>query len=297
MLEDSFAIYASHKCDVHIHINIWTDLKYNNYIDLGFLVTKKRDFKTISVYIPYHFVDKEMQDLSEVLKTSQVMTAIFNQPCDITSSNIKLSYDVQFQNLIVKFLPLESCLYKVEKVADGTLLTFHISQWSKDNACYFRFRLPYKSLSDHLQAQKHTYLHSIESPIMNEEYIYNFKLNESRTLPEEILQNINDHATLTKINFFICVPQKCDVKNDKVYKIRIVEQNKFKTYMPQEFTKKSLVTYEWKQDKKSIKATFSAFLKRKCINFQSILLYMLIIITINTVCNLFFYYISKRLGL
>ena len=66
MLQDSFAIYASDKCEIDVHINVWTNMKSANYIDIGLRIYKKENFNTISIYVPYCISQNDICDLSEI---------------------------------------------------------------------------------------------------------------------------------------------------------------------------------------------------------------------------------------
>lgn len=287
MLQDSFAIYSSNKCEIDTHINIWTDMEKNNYIDIGLRIYKKDSFETISIYFPYYITQSEIFDLSEILKNETIMRGIFNQKCSITVSSVESYYDVSFESYTMRVIPISLCIDSVNALENGTIITFCISQWSNDNIAYVRFRLPYKSLFHYLSAKKHMYLDALESPIMKEKYLYNFKLNESRTLPKDVLKQIGNLAVIKTIKFFLCVPDRCSVGTDGVYKTRIIESSIFKQYIPSKQFEKNSITYQWNYGK-SLRYTLSTFFERKYINWVSIIFYSFAIILLNIISNLIF---------
>lgn len=290
MIQDGFAIYTPDKCEIDVHINVWTNLKNANYIDIGLRIYKKDNFDTISVYIPYHISQNEVFDLSDVLKGETVMRGIFNQKCSITISSIESYYDVQLTDHSLRIIPIGSCIKNVTNIENGTIISFAISQWSVDNIAYIRFRLPYKSLSDHLSAKKPIYIEALESPIMKESYPYNFKLNESRTLPREVLKFIGDPMTIKTINFFLCMPDKCSISPENAHKTRIIENEVFKPYVPCKQFEKSSIAYQWRY-RKTKKYTLSIFLRKKYINWVSVIFYASAVIILNIISNFFFQFI------
>ncbi len=287
MLQDSFAIYASDKCEIDVHINVWTDMKSVNYIDMGFLIYKKGNFNTLNIYIPYHISQSDILDLSEILKDETVMRGIFNQKCSITISSIESYYNVKLNDYCMRVISINSCLNSIDKIENGTIITLAISQWSENNIAYIRFRLPYKSLSYYLLNKKHIYIEALESPIMKEKFLYNFKLNESRTLPKEVLKVTNNLVVIKTIEFFLCMPDKCSIRSEKIHKIRIIESEIFKPYMPDKKFEKNSITYQWSYDK-NVRYTLSTFFERKYINWVSVIFYLVAIILLNVISNFLF---------
>lgn len=292
MIQDSFAIYTSDKCELDVHINVWTNLKDANYIDIGLRIYKKDNFNTIGVYIPYHISQNDVFDLSDVLKNETVMRGIFNQKCSITISSIESYYDVQLTDHSMRVISIGSCINNVTNIENGTVISFVISQWSEDNIAYIRFRLPYKSLSDHLSAKKPIYIEALESPIMKESYPYNFKLNESRTLPREVLKSIDSSMSIKTINFFLCMPDKCSISPENAHKIRIIENEVFKSYIPCKQFEKNSIAYQWCYSKIK-RYTISTFFEQKYINWVSVIFYSSAVIMLNIISNFLFQFISQ----
>lgn len=285
MLQDSFAVYTSDKCDLDVHINIWTNMYDINYIDIGFRIYKEDSFDWLSIYLPYPITKSDIFDLSENLKDEKTMRGIFNKNCSITISSTNNAYDVKFDEYCMKVIPAEK--YNLEMIGSGTILTFPIFEWSDDNISYIRFRLPYKSLSHYLLHKKHRYLEALESPIMKDRLLYNFKLNEKRTLPKDLLAKSINLATVKSIKIFVCVPEKYQVGTDNIYKARIVENNVFEKYIPDKLFEKNSVVYQWNYGN-SKRYTLSTFFERKYINWLSILVYSSAIIVLNIISNMIF---------
>ena len=292
MLQDSFAIYASDKCEIDVHINVWTNMKSTNYIDIGLRIYKKENFNTISIYVPYCISQNDICDLSEILKSETVMRGIFNQKCFITISSDENYYDVQLTDYNMRIVPIRSCVSNIANSENGTVISFAISQWSIDNIAYIRFRLPYKSLTDYLSARKPIYIEALESPIMKESYLYNFKLNESRTLPQEVLKYVNSLVVIKTTNFFLCMPDKCSISPENAHKTRIIENKIFKPYIPDKQFEKNSIAYQWCYSKTK-RYTLSAFFEQKYINWVSVIFYSVAVIILNIISNFLFQFITQ----
>ena len=287
MLQDSFAIYASDTCEIDTHINVWTNMKSANYIDMGLRIYRKEKFSTISVYIPYHISESDIFDLSEIMKNETVMRGIFNQKCSLTISSEESYYDVELTNCRMRVIPVQSCKPTTATNGNGTIITFTISQWSDDNIAYIRFRLPYTALSDYLSTRKPIYIEALESPIMKESYLYNFKLNESRTLPQTVLKSMNSLVGIKSIHFFLCMPDKCSIRSENSYKTRIIENEVFESYIPDKQFEKNSIAYQW-YDCGMTKYTLSTFFERKYVNWISVIFYSLAVIILNIISNYLF---------
>ena len=292
MLQDSFAIYASDECEIDVHINVWTNMNNANYIDVGLRINKKENFNKISIYVPYNISQNDICDLSGVLKSETVMRGIFNQKCSITISSDESYYDVQLTDYSMRIVPTKLCINDIANIENGTIISFAISEWSADNIAYIRFRLPYKSLSDYLSTKRPIYIEALESPIMKESYPYNFKLNESRTLPQEILKFVNSLAVIKTINFFLCMPDKCSISPGSAHKTRIIENKIFKPYIPDKQFEKNSIAYQWCYSKAK-RYTLSTFFEQKYINWVSVIFYSSVVIILNVISNFLFQLITQ----
>ena len=288
MLQDSFAIYSSGKCELDVHINIWTDLCCCNYIDFGVRIKRVESFEGISLFIPYAVKERDFSDLIETIKTEELIRGIFNQTCELHIKSTETSYDVELNNVDMKMVPLNALKLSLDSTGGGTVASFSIKSWSKDNIAYIRFRLPYVSLSEYLSQRGHVYLGALESPIINDSYPYNLKINEKRSLPGEILIKLDGSASINSIKIFICLPEKCSIQIDNnIYKVRMIERTVFKKYIPESLIKTNSVSYQWNYPAMDY-YTFSTFFERKYINWLSVSVYSVIIIALNLLSNVIY---------
>lgn len=299
MLQNSFAVYTSKKYELDLHINVWTDMKKTHYIDIGCRIYKNLlsatpNIDDFNIYIPYKFDKQDIVDLSKILKNETNLKSIFNQKCSMTIFNNKDYYDIKFADTTMRFFSINLCIKKITEINQGIIINFHIPEWGNNDTVYIRFRLPYKSLLISLLHKKHWYFEALSSPIIQEKHLYNFKINEFRTLPKQVSQNINNNFIIKTVKFFICIPDRCSIESDNIYKTRILEKDFFKTYIPIQYKKLSFHTYQWNKENKN-SYIFSDFIIEKKVNFWSIVFYTLTIVLINIISNICFKFIEHLL--
>jgi hypothetical protein len=126
------------------------------------------------------------------------------------------------------------------------------------------------------------------SPIVSESYGYSVRINEARLLPKEINCIGSFHRQkLKKAVVTISIADDYEINDSACYRIRRLEEDLYKNFLPDGFDGEDTVTYQWQQDREiNLKGHFNFYLSisRNAISMGSVALY-LVIITFIDVCG------------
>ncbi len=125
----------------------------------------------------------------------------------------------------------------------------------------------------------------MESPIQKTRYLFSFKLNDLRTLPLRIRAKIGKNNI--KLKYILSISSQIDVTCTHLHKIRKMEYELFKDYLPSNMDHSNVIVYHCickPNETKDIEIT----LEKKQLNHKTIIAYSLIIIALNTVSCLFY---------
>ena len=123
------------------------------------------------------------------------------------------------------------------------------------------------------------------SPIVSESYGYSVRINEARLLPKEINSVGAFHRQkLKKAVVTISIADDYEINDVACYRIRRLEEELYKNFLPSSFSNKNIVTYQWQQSREvNLKGHFNFYfnISRNAISPGSVLIYILIIILLN----------------
>lgn len=285
--QDGYAVWAvpqnAHNGipELDVHINIWIAPKKDNtsaYVDFGIRTYSAQNTKEICCYVPFDFEIDRFQDLSNLLMVKDIARGIFNTSCTINFDGktgiAELKYNAHDSNLAEVPMSIEKC-------SEGSILHFKVySIFDKltKSELYMRFRIPNKGLSELLH-QKSDVLHSfagaLSSPIQYENYSYTVRLNESRLLPSEILYNdAFQKQKVKKVLLTVCANGSYIIDASACYKVRVLEKDLYKNYVPSGFSVENCMSDQWLQIKESNKDYNLTFVLRKeDVNKKSLFIY------------------------
>ena len=98
------------KCthDYDVHINLWTNFK-SPILDIGIKTKYTPQLKNIKIFIPFEFSNNyKIEDLgSTILKTKNILDAVFNESYSMISENIPKQTRVNDENGEFQFIVYE----------------------------------------------------------------------------------------------------------------------------------------------------------------------------------------------
>lgn len=245
-------------------------------LDIGLMVPRSDGLKKISIYLPFIITLDEIEDISPLLKESNVAGAIFNEAVtslgEIELDNFRLTLG---GNDFCRIRPfhneegkLEDDSLKLTKVGEkGVILSITENSsktifYPQDNQIqtYFRLRV---SLGG---GNKKTFVKSIKphDSKLNSGYdtteFIDFRINESRLLPKIILEPMISQQSKTfipasRIDFLLAVNLEADITGARkeFHKSRFLEPTTWKHYFKgksnhiSKHLKEGMLVYHWKK--------------------------------------------------
>lgn len=306
------------KCtyDYDVHINLWTNFK-SPILDIGIKTKYKPQLKNIKIFIPFEFSNKyKIEDLgSTILKTKNILDAVFNESYSMISENIPKQTRVNNESGEIQFIVYELDKNKdiiISKEYYGTVLTINLEDKKSlvaDTEYYFRLRYKDSSLKKLIESRKD---YNILNALLTENNFIDFRLNDWRSLSDEsLVEHIQDHKIneycLSKVNFFVMALGQLDIISRTKKSERKLENNTWNEYIDID-DKNVIIAHQW-QVKKEIKekngqteikhpTSFNAYfkLKKQWINFKTIIGYFIIILIMNIISSFIFQGILNCFG-
>lgn len=150
---------------------------------------------------------------------------------------------------------------------------------------YIRFRIPHNSLNKHCNLSNSNYKTIFESPIITDKLRYTIKMNELRSLPPILASYINEYQKINKVIFSLFAGQKYEIDDSNCYKIRHLEEDLYKNYVPKNFNSPDAIAYQWLSDNKK-HYNFFIKIEIKKLSYISILLYISLVILLSFLGNI-----------
>jgi hypothetical protein len=201
-------------------------------------------------------------------------------------------------------------VYKVSTLAEGTLINIDLESlqpFIDNDEAYFIWRMPHKSLNEtfrsHTDVKKAMtrFRDLITSPIISEQYSYSVRINESRLLPEAITKiGSFNRQKLKKAVFSLSISEEYELNDAGCYRIRRLEEELYKGYLPKDYKCENVITYQWNQNRNNSyqgKFNFYYNVSKSSVSRASMTLYLVILTVIGVVGDLLASLIGKLIGL
>lgn len=294
---DGFAIWLyGNKKQIDVHINEWLTPSFCSFIEFGIRVYEANQVNKIGLFVPFFVTKSEIVDLSASLGNESVAREIFNAYCKITSSSnipiIEIEYNGRTENIIKStFLNIYT-----ENCGQGTIIYFDISCVHKilsQNEIYIRFRMPHKTLDVLFENRKQNLKSLFESPVIKCQFNYIMKINEVRSLPQEIrcIPELSFQA-VQKIVVSVFCKEQYDINDRECYKIRQLENNLCSYYIPFKFDCDKVITYQWRELSKK-HYNFNFVINSERISKKSLFEYAVIVIALSAIGSALWQFVTK----
>ena len=171
----------------------------------------------------------------------------------------------------------------------------------------FVWRMPHKSLDEIFGARAtvgklaERLRDLITTPILSENYGYSIRINEARLLPDEITRIGAFHRQkLKKAVVTISVNENYELNDGGCYRIRRLEENLYRNYIPRNYKCEDVITYQWNQSRDdNLQGHFNFYynVSKDAISRGSMLVYLVLLLGISIVGDLLAALIGKFIGL
>ena len=292
--DDGWAFWVDGDDTSTIYLNNWLNPKGNSYMDVAIHIRGIKETKSLNMYFPFTIEKSEIEDVSLKFNDENIPRAIFSTMCVVDYKKNEVTSEIAYNGKTVDIVHISAVDYTVSPVSKGTLIRVPIEdifEYFANDEVYFMFRIPHKSISEVFRQRKKMgsflsrFRDMIMSPIISENYGYSVRINEARLLPNEINSVGAFHRQkLKKAAVTISISDSYEINDQSCYRIRRLEEELYRNFIPHDFDTRNVVTYQWQQSRENnLKGHFNFYLNlsRNAISPISIFVYMFIIVFLN----------------
>ena len=288
--DDGWAMWVDGDDVSTIYLNNWLNPKGKSYMDVAIHIRGIKETRSLSIYFPFAVDKDEIEDISLKFDDENLSRAIFSSMCVIDYKKNIATSEIAYNGKTVDIVHISALDYVVEPISKGSLLKVSFSElfnYLDNDEVYFMFRVPHKSITEVFKQRTKvgsfvTKMRDlIMSPIVSESYGYSVRINEARLLPKGINSIGAFHRQkLKKAVVTISISDNYEINDVSCYRIRRLEEELYKNFLPTGFDGEDTVTYQWQQNRETnLKGHFNFYLNisRNAISMGSVALYLIII--------------------
>lgn len=296
--DDGWAIWVDGEDVSTIYFNNWLNPKGKNYMDVAIHIRGIKETTSLSMYFPFSVNKDEIDDISLKFNDKNLSRAIFSSMCVIDYKKNTATSEIAYNGKTVDIVHLSALDYTVKPVSKGTLLKIPFNELLEhldNNEAYFMFRIPHKSMDDIFKKRINmgnvmTRMRDLLlTPMIAERYGYSIRINEARLLPDEINRLRAFHKQkLKKAVLTISIDEGYELNDTDCYRIRRMEEELYKGFLPEKFPVSDSVTYQWQQVRETnLKGQFNFYLtiSRQAISKISMFFYMILVVLLGASGN------------
>lgn len=308
--DDGWAVWIDGDDVSTVYINDWLNPKGKSYVDLAVRIRGVKESKNLNVYVPFDVSKEDIEDVSLLFNDKNILQAIFSASCVMEYKKNEHTSEIAYNGKTVDIVHISSLNYKVSPLAKGTLIAFdlvNLQPFLDNDEAYFIWRIPHKSLDEVFAPRKdmnsamERLKDLITTPIVAEKFGYSIRINEARLLPDEITKIGAFHRQkLKKAVVTLSVNESYELNDAGAYRIRRLEENLYKDFLPKGYKSEDVITYQWQQNRETnLKGHFNFYynVNKNSVSRGSMFLYLVLLTIVGVVGNLISDLISSLLGL
>ena len=259
--DDGWAIWVDGDDISTVYITDWLNPKGISYVDIAVRIRGVSLSNNLYVYIPFSVSSDEIDDVSLLFNDTKILQATFSATCIVDYMKNEHTSEIAYNGKTIDIVHISTLDYKIKPLADGTLISIGIDdirEFLDNDEAYFIWRMPHKTLNEVFKPRVNvgnmlTRLRDlITTPVVSEKYGYSIRINESRLLPEEITRIGAYHRQkLKKAVVTLSVDENYEVNDSGCYRIRRLEENLYKRYLPAKYKCEDVISYQWNQSREN----------------------------------------------
>ena len=291
--DDGWAIWVDGDDTSTVYINDWLNPKGKSYVDMAIRIRGVKSSTFLHVYVPFVISSEDIEDVSLLFNNTKILQATFSAACIIDYKKNKHASEIAYNGKTVDIVHISTLEYEAKKLSDGTLINLDLEKiqpFIDNDEAYFIWRMPHKSL-DAVFKQRVDVGNAIDrlrdlitTPVVSEKYGYSIRINESRLLPEAITRMGGFHRQkLKKAVVALSIDENYELNDTGCYRIRRLEENLYKDYLPKDYKCEDVITYQWQQNREhNLQGQFNFYynLSKNSISKSSMFLYMVLLLAI-----------------
>ena len=291
--DDGWAIWIDGDDISTVYINNWLNPKSNSYVDVAIRIRGVKSSRFLYVYVPFVISSDEIEDVSLLFNDTKILQATFSAACIVDYKKNEHTSEIAYNGKTVDIVHISTLEYEIKPLSAGTLISVDLEKLnaSLDNdEAYFIWRMSHKSLNEILKARvdvgnaMNRLRDLITTPVVSEKYGYSIRINEARLLPEEITRIGTFHRQkLKKAVITLSIDENYELNDGGCYRIRRLEENLYKDYLPMDYKFEDVITYQWNQNREhNQQGQFNFYynLSKDSVSKSSMFLYMALLLAI-----------------
>ena len=308
--DDGWAVWIDGDDVSTVYINDWLNPKGKSYVDLAVRIRGVMASKLLNVYVPFEVEKEEIEDVSFLFNDTNILQATFSASCIIEYKKNEYTSEIAYNGKIVDIVHISELGYETIALSEGTLIKIDLEKlrpYLDNDEAYFIWRMPHKSLDEVFAPRKdmnsamERLKDLITTPIVAEKFGYSIRINEARLLPEEITKIGAFHRQkLKKAVVTLSVNESYELNDAGAYRIRRLEENLYKDFLPKGYKSEDVITYQWQQNRETnLKGHFNFYynVNKNSVSRGSMFLYLVLLTIVGVAGNLISDVISSLLGL
>ena len=294
--DDGWAIWVDGDDISTVYLNDWLNPKGKSYVDLAVRIRGVQSVKSLQVYVPFSVTREEVEDVSLLFKETKILQATFSAACIVDYMKNPHTSEIAYNGKTVDIVHISTLAYQAKRLSEGTLISIDLEKMQPfldNDEAYFVWRMPHKSLDEIFKPRVDVgnalerLRDLITTPVVSEKYGYSIRINESRLLPEKITRIGTFHRQkLKKAVITISVDENYELNDSGCYRIRRLEENLYKEYLPADYQREDVITYQWNQNRENnFQGQFNFYysITRESVSKGSMLLYMILLLSIGVI--------------
>jgi hypothetical protein len=264
-----------------------------SYVDIAIHIRGIRLCRSLNVYVPFSVSDTDIEDVSLSFGDTKILQAIFSAACIVDYKKNPHTSEIAYNGKTVDIVHISTTDFRVEPLSTGTLIHVDLQElqpYFDNDEVYFIWRMPHKSLDAIFKSYVNVgntlerLRDLITTPVVSEKYGYSIRINESRLLPEEITRiGMFHRQKLKKAVITLSVDENYELNDAGCYRIRRLEENLYRNYLPKDYQCEDVITYQWNQSRENnYQGQFNFYysITRDSVSKGSMLLYMILLFAI-----------------
>ena len=291
--DDGWAVWIDGDDVSTIHINDWLNPMGKSFVDIAIHTRGIRVCRALNVFVPFSVSREEIEDVSLRFGDTKILQAIFSTACIVDYQKNPHTSEIAYNGKTVDIVHISTTDFQADPLSRGTLIRVDLQQlqpYLDNDEAYFIWRMPHKSLDEIFKPRVNVgnalerLRDLITTPVVSEKYGYSIRINESRLLPEEITRiGMFHRQKLNKAVITLSVDENYELNDAGCYRIRRLEENLYKSYLPANYPTEDAITYQWNQNRENnFQGQFNFYysIARDSISRGSMLLYMILLLSI-----------------
>ena len=308
--DDSWAVWVDGENLSTVYINDWISPKGKSYVDLAVRIRGVKAGKFLHVYVPFDVSREEIEDVSLNFQDKRTLYAVFSAACIVDYKKNEYTSEIAYNGKTVDIVHISTLDYEMVPISEGTLINIELSKiqpFIDNDEAYFVWRMPHKSLDRIFKSYVNVggalerFVELLTTPVVSEKYGYSIRVNESRLLPDGITKIGGFHRQkLKKAVINISIDESYELNDAGCYRIRRLEGNLYKDYLPPEYCCEDAIVYQWKLNNEyDLHGQFNFYysITKNSVSKGSMILYLALLPSIDVLGNFVADAIYALLGL